>query len=222
MVWVEITSTISTICIGCLLFPEIVHIRKRKSSAGLSLNCILWWHLACLLVIPFLIVREVNFIIITQWIVFHLASTVIELQIYLYSYRKPNQFRIFALFLVITALCIGIGALLWALFSFYFPDWLVSLVGGIFSAVCLAIGFIPQMYVMVKEKTGDGFSYGLIFLDIVGASFGIIAIVLESESGTLDWSVIASYIVLIVFEVFIFILKAFVFIPKPNTESVLL
>jgi len=73
-------------------------------------------------------------------------------------------------------------------------DGFIVGIGSVGSSICLALGFVPQIYEMCKTKSSEGFSLGVTFLDIVGGLLSIATVFLH---GAVDLGGLLPYVIII-------------------------
>jgi len=79
----------------------------------------------------------------------------------------------------------------------------IKVVGSGLASLFLAVGFLPQLYLMCKARSSQGLSLGLSVLDLMGSSFSILVLCLEAkeEGEEVDVGGVAPYGVIVGFQV---------------------
>lgn len=98
------------------------------------------------------------------------------------------------------------------------PAWLANAVGSGVCSVLLAVGFLPQLALMCRERSSAGFSLGLSALDLTGSalSIAVLAMAPLAESGApVDVGGIVPYAVIVGFQLVVVFLALFVY-PDPG------
>ncbi|TFJ82727.1 hypothetical protein NSK_005920 [Nannochloropsis salina CCMP1776] len=62
----------------------------------------------------------------------------------------------------------------------------ITVIGSGGSSLLLALGFLPQLHLMWREKKSAGFSLGLSLLDLLGCSLSILVLCLEARQGAAE------------------------------------
>ena len=83
--------------------------------------------------------------------------------------------------------------------------WVPITFGSAAASACFALGFLPQLLLMVHSKSSGGFSLGLSLLDLSGCSFSVVVLVLASSSSSSSSSsritAMMPYLIIIFFQV---------------------
>lgn len=98
------------------------------------------------------------------------------------------------------------------------PAWLANAVGSGACSVLLAVGFLPQLALMCRERSSTGFSLGLSALDLTGSALSIAVLALTplAEPGApVDVGGIVPYAVIVGFQLVVVFLALFVY-PDPG------
>jgi len=79
----------------------------------------------------------------------------------------------------------------------------IEVVGSGFASFFLAVGFLPQLYLMCKARSSQGLSLGLSVLDLTGSSLSILVLCLEAkeEGEEVDVGGVAPYGIIVGFQV---------------------
>ena len=79
----------------------------------------------------------------------------------------------------------------------------IEVVGSGLSSLFLAVGFLPQLYLMCKARSSQGLSLGLPLLDLTGSSLSILVLCLEAkeEGKEVDAGGVAPYGIIVGFQV---------------------
>lgn len=77
---IQVFGYLATCCFALLLVPQIILNQTRQSTDGLSLSLVILWHLAALFYLPYLLFLKEPLPLLLQWILFTVASVIIELQ----------------------------------------------------------------------------------------------------------------------------------------------
>jgi hypothetical protein len=84
------------------------------------------------------------------------------------------------------------------------PPWLADSVGSALCSLLLAAGFLPQLSLMCKSKSSQGFSLGLCALDLTGSALSIATLLLApvaAPGSSIDWGGVAPYACIVAFQV---------------------
>lgn len=84
------------------------------------------------------------------------------------------------------------------------PSWFADAMGSALSSILIAAGFVPQIALMCKKRSSQGFSLGLSALDSVGSCLSIAALLLAPlarPGAAIDWGEIVPYAVIVGFQV---------------------
>jgi uncharacterized protein with PQ loop repeat len=88
---IDILGSLAAVCFALLLAPQIYLNHKRRSTDGLSLLLVLLWHAAALLYLPFLIQHKAPLPLMAQWVVFSVASVILELQFLAFRHNSGSS-----------------------------------------------------------------------------------------------------------------------------------
>lgn len=80
---------------------------------------------------------------------------------------------------------------------------IINFLGSALSSVCLALGFLPQIYLMCQEKSSHGLSLGLSALDFTGSALSIIVLLLAAAAAKepVDVGSVIPYAIIVGFQV---------------------
>ncbi len=110
---------------------------------------------------------------------------------------------------------VDIGTALIALFNYTQNEVCVAVLGSILPSIGFAVGFVPQIYEIVKTKSGIGYSAGLSVLDSTGSIISIIVLVLDKG----DLIGVVPYGVIFILQYFMLFLKLKYPGPSPALQS---
>eukprot|EP01006_Ploeotia_vitrea_P031187 TRINITY_DN63493_c0_g1_i3.p2 TRINITY_DN63493_c0_g1~~TRINITY_DN63493_c0_g1_i3.p2 ORF type:complete len:130 (+),score=47.05 TRINITY_DN63493_c0_g1_i3:63-452(+) len=95
-------------------------------------------------------------------------------------------------------------------------DWVGAVVGGVAPTVGFAVGFIPQFKIIVRSKSSEGISLGLVLCDLAGAVLTIASIVLTEP----DAAAIAPYASIFFFQSILLAFRVCIFPPPKSIDMV--
>ncbi len=269
---ISILGSLAAVCFAFLLAPQIYLNHKRGSTDGLSLLLVLLWHAAAVLYLPFLVQHKAPVSLMIQWVVFCVASVILEVQFLQWrnssgdsssssvaatdpaaaaldaeveeeeeppippppppappavaegieaggsngsnvssissSSSRPPQPPASPLALLLLGLgsaaasALGVVGLLYLFRAS--PPWLADSVGSALCSILLAVGFLPQLQLMCRSRSSEGFSLGLSALDMTGSALSIVALLLAPMTvpgARVDVGGIVPYAVIVGFQV---------------------
>jgi len=190
-------------CFALMLVPQALLNARRRSTQGMALGAILVWHLAVLLAAAFFLAGALSGAFEAGapeagaampvegagswvWIATSMGSSVlvcclIEAQVV--SYRKdeagrwpPPQTWPLARGAVAGGSLLATSALAAVGLGFWMHGArgvMVLVLGNVLPSVLFALGFLPQIYVFVAERTVRGFAFGMVVLDLIGSGANI-------------------------------------------------
>ena len=104
------------------------------------------------------------------------------------------------------------GLVYYYLFEFTKSNiWIPKLIGAITSMITDSMRFIPEIVLIIRTKSIIGYRLGFIIVEMIGSLFGILTVCLQSK---IDIVPLISFVVLLVFQLVILVLKLYAFLHK--------
>ncbi len=136
--------------------------------------------------------------------------------------RRLSSTHLLLLGLGLASTLLSVGCIL-GLFSFFSSlkgrrgAGIITALGSGASSVCLALGFLPQLHLICKEKSSQGLSLGLCALDLTGSSLSILVLGLESviEKRRVEVGGVVPYAIIVAFQLVVMFLALVVY-PDPG------
>ena len=95
-------------------------------------------------------------------------------------------------------------------------SWLTKVIGTVIPTLVDALGFIPQIILVIKRKSAHGYSLTFILTDMLGSVTGIISVCLWEK---IDIVPLISFIGLFLFQAILFVLKMIIFRGREARQS---
>lgn len=226
----NIFSWISLIFVSILLIPQILHNYRRQTTAGLSKSMIVLWLIGAEIPAVYLLYSQQPVGITISWFIFSFNTLVILCQIHYYNPTTITNHTIayrqkqFILYLFISVVLSVIFCILLLLLfntsqsansSF---KWLPAVFGSVLSDSAIVLGFIPQIILIINNKSTAGISIVLILFDLIGCISGILAIGLHS----FDFVAILPFIIIFIFQSILLTFILYIYPNKSNTNSTII
>ncbi|EGG20629.1 hypothetical protein DFA_00490 [Cavenderia fasciculata] len=194
---------------GCILWsvqliPQVRLNYQRKSTEGVSMICFITWFIGGVILAPYLVVTQRPPSLVLQITLFSVLILVVLLQHFYYD-RKVALKRLMIAITIIGIVSVGISCgIYYVLDIFKEYDFTLSLVVTLLSCLSLAGGFIPAVYDIVSAKSVQGYSRVFIVMDFLGGACSILSLVFIKP---FDYLVFASYSIVPIFELSIFVMS---------------
>mmetsp|Transcript_93424 Transcript_93424/g.166223 ORF Transcript_93424/g.166223 Transcript_93424/m.166223 type:complete len:371 (+) Transcript_93424:54-1166(+) len=168
----QLVGFLGIVCETLMLGPQIMLNFRRASTAGLSTEMILAWHVASLLATAYYLESRKSIWAIESVAVLSFCCAVVEAQILAYgplyeecsNDEKTRKVLKWAGILIFVSL--GAIALLASIIS-EFP-WTEQIADGS-STLLFAAGFLPQFAMFISEWSVEGYHLNVTILDILGS-----------------------------------------------------
>lgn len=194
-----------------LLMPQIALHYKNKTTFGFSKFAVTCWHLGSLTYIAYAIFDEQPPHVYLIWMWYMLSSMTCVCQWFYYDANWLLQHqKVFSILAMFGATAVS-GWLLVELMEYgdrHGFGWIASALGTVFTSVLLALGFVPQLWLIYRLKSSEGISLIFSCLDILGSVAAALSILVGSKPNLM---LVIPHIGVICFELSVLAMGIFVF-----------
>jgi uncharacterized protein with PQ loop repeat len=201
--------------------PQVILNFRLKHTKNLSTTTIILWIIGAEITVVYLIWANEFVIICVAYGIFTGLAIFIGCQIRYYKRKKESEISKSKFQLLKRCLqFLGnyILLLIWSLINglalYYIFEltksrsWIPPLIGNILPTIIDAIGFIPQIILIIRMRSAIGYSLLFIITEIIGSISGTISVCLENKIYIVP---LISFINILVFQLIIMVLKLFIF-----------
>lgn len=177
---------------------------RRKSTEGVSVIMLYLWYIGNMLYGAYAVADDLYFGLIIQPQIFAVFTLINILQVYWYRY-KWGYAKAGLSCLILCVLYAGLHVGIWKAdvrAIEHGQDRLIIFL-GVLPAAFIAVGFFPEIYVCVKERS-VGMSNFFLLLDILGGVFSTISLAFDH---TFDYVASITYLVVVFLDVVLVLMK---------------